>query len=125
MFSKFIEENATCFRHDDLSVITIPVGAKKLVLKCMFGNLGPQVNVSPVLLNLAVNRNTRRESSPSPEMGAEQKHEQKGSSNHARVTVDMLQVVNTSQRNVSQELVQKSLKNSGEREALSSLSGFF
>lgn len=59
MFSKFVEENATCFRHDDSSVVTMPGGVKKLVLKCIFCNLSPQMNMGPMLLSLSVNRNIR------------------------------------------------------------------
>lgn len=59
MFSKFVEENAARFRHDDLSVVTMPRGAKKLVLKCIFWQLSAEMNMDPMLLSLLVSINIR------------------------------------------------------------------
>lgn len=69
MFSKFVEENAARFRHADLSAVTMPRGAKKLVLKCVFQHLSPGMNAGPVLLGLSVSSNIRRPGSSLLEMG--------------------------------------------------------
>lgn len=125
MFSKFVEENAARFRHADLSAVTMPRGAKKLVLKCILQHLSPGMNAGPMLLGLSVSSNIRRPGSSLPEMGCKAEvrpgQEFRARTHRCVQLADYRLIPKKCKSDIFTERLQKL----GVRKSLSSLPGFF
>lgn len=99
MFSKFVEANVACFRHDDLSAAAVPRQAKRLALKLPALAPQPRLSVGPALP--AVSRSARACHSLC-RSSAEQQFN--------LGTHTPLQLVNSSQRKARQEPSQREPK---------------